>query len=550
MKNKKLILNICLFSTLFLIFSTSFIYLVFATKYDEDLSNLSSTNSATLKIGDNDYTINNDTDISGLIDLDMAILEYKAKKGENDYSTIYNQLLDLLEKNSTIINTDIINQTISKDTIWNITNNVNMTGNVTVDKNAKMVILSSTGAKVTRTKDISIISKGNLILQSGNKKDLTFDGNKNVLPDAANSFLKINGENTYFCDNITIQNSRASNGGGVYVEKGNFIMTGGKIGTKDITITWSNGNITKYPNVNTTTYTYIENIESINGNIAERGGGIFVNSGNAIISGGLIGGNLSSGSGGGIIYSSSKNSVINGGTFFGNKAGENGGSVVIYKDSILNFENGELTANYTASFCGLDVYGTLNMSGDAKLLWNSSRNNGGGIGIEGGGIVNLSENAQISYNTAIGSGEQETNRGNAGGIRVTGTLNVYGGEISYNFANGYNLYNDDENEDTGNGGGIQGTTDTRDGVRKAVINLYGGNISNNKASRNGGGIYLSSYADQESAAFELSGTDVNSNIANENGGGIYLSAVKGGLTAKINNGTIKIIKQKMEEEYM
>lgn len=527
MKRKKLLLNLCLFSILFLIFSTSFIYFVFATKYDEDLSNLSSTNSVTLKIGDNDYTVKSDTDIDGLINLDAGILEYKAKDGTIDYTKIYNQLLEIMKKNATEVDSDINEQTISESTIWKIDSSVNMNGNVTISSTGNLIIIGN--GTIKRTGSYSISNNGNLFLQD----NVIADGNSQ-----SSDIITVCSGNLYVSDNFNIGNTKST---GVKVKSGKFYMLGGMIGTQDITFYWYDENdnsigsknyseTLKYidEKIESDSYDYIYGIQASGGCISS---GVVVESEGVFkFYDGVISGNGNSG-----IVSYGKSEML-GGLIIGNYTSNWGAAI---KDSSSEFKilGGKILANYTPTYGGaIDAGKNTIIEGNTVLAYNSSKYNGGAIVIGGGSKTVISGNALLTHNTAIGiMSNFNTGSGNGGCIRVVGTLIINGGTISYNYANGRKEYCPDY-LNSGNGGAISGQTDEIS--RIADIQLNSGNIINNKAREYGGGIFITCTLSSKQATFKLNGTNISNNVSGDNGGGIYLSARIGMVVADILNGVV------------
>ena len=555
MQSKKKLINSFMILIILVLVNIPFVIHVFAIKYDEDLSNLSATTSVTLKIGDNDYTINNDTDIDGLISLDMAILEYKANNGTIDYSTSYNQLLGLLEKNATIITGDIVEQTISSDTIWNITGNANMMGNVNIGTNARLIIMGD--GIISRNGDYSIINYGKISLQ----ESVTADGggeqnNARFIKSEGSNLLKAK---LYLTDNFKIQNFVVNNtdGVGIYGSQTLFYMSGGTIGSKNITFRWDDGNETLY-GINTeeylskreqkNEYPYIKEINTINGNIGKHvtggdvpmGGGIYLEGSEFYMSDGSIVGNSligtstnpvnGAGSHGGAGYFLQCNIYITGGKISGNQTNIAKGATSTYNQYsgaiqlaytsgkyICEMSNVEIAYNYTQRWVGaIDIYSgnTLYLKENAIIKYNQAANNSGAIAVDGTGAYMVMENgSKVTHNYSGNLG---------GGIRCLGQLTMNGGDISYNYS-----VNDAA------GLSIQ-TDDSRTG--KAVLN--GGSIKNNKSEKSGGGIGIVVARKNGTSGLTLNGTDIHSNIADGYGGGIYVDASNGIVIAELDKGLI------------
>ncbi len=526
MQKRKFIINVCIILNLLLLINILFVIKVFAIKYDEDLSNLSATTSVTLKIGDNDYTINNDTDVEGLISLDMAILEYKANNGTTDYTKVYNQLLKLLEKNATTITGNIAEQTIAGDTIWKIDDTVNMNGNITISSTGRLVMIGS--GTIQKGGNYSIKLYGYGIFQD----NIYFDGNS-INAD----MLVLYGGKTYFSDEFHIGNTKTV---GIRVKEGQFYMLGGLIGTTDIDFNWLNENDEELgkkdylqtinyidKQINSSSYEYINAIESNGG--CEANGILVESGGNFKMHDGIIAGNKSS------AIKSYGNAEISNGLIIGNVS--DWGGAISDSGSAFKISGGKIMANFATGYGGAITsgYNTI-IEGNAILAYNSSMYNGGAIVINGARKTSISNNALLTHNTAVGTYRNDaTGSGNGGCIRTVGTLEITGGTISYNYANGRKEYCPDY-LNSGNGGAISGQTDGS--TRIADIKLISGNIINNKSREDGGGIFLTCYYSEKQATFRLNGTNISNNTSGNNGGAVYLSAKSGTLVADIISGTV------------
>lgn len=181
-----------------------------------------------------------------------------------------------------------------------------------------------------------------------------------------------------------------------------------------------------------------------------------------------------------------------GGTIGGRTSGDKGGSILA-ESADVNLYGGALTGNSGLKQGGgvaLDC-SKLNIYG-GEISGNSAEN-GGGVGV----FHDMSADTTIT----LYAGEIKNNEasGNGGGINIPwegfGTVKMHGGAISGNKAK--------------NGGGMaQQQTD--------CLYLYGGEIKNNVATGQGGGLYSN---DANRATFL--GGSITGNSANQ-GGGIYL----------------------------
>ena len=228
------------------------------------------------------------------------------------------------------------------------------------------------------------------------------------------------------------------------------------------------------------------------------------------------------------------NSVINmtGGIIQNNTANYGGGIFLNY--STMNFSGGSIQNNAAidgtssegkgyAAGGGITVYdgSTLNLSGNAEIKNNTSKNIGGGISIgtgvgsNGADVLNMT-GGTISGNSA-GSG--------GGGILVQagytdkyGTANISGGTISDNRMTG---------EGTGNnafgGGGIyvNGYSSRISGYHNGVLNLTNAVIKENTASMQGGG--YASCPNSETHIYVKNGVALYANEA-KSAGEIYILA--------------------------
>lgn len=173
----------------------------------------------------------------------------------------------------------------------------------------------------------------------------------------------------------------------------------------------------------------------------------------------------------------------------GNISGQGGG---IYVAGTLNLNNSIVTENESLSGGGIYVAGTLNVNNGTKITNNTASNCGAGIYVCNG-MLNFSGNSEISGNIATG----------------TGSLNGGGG-----------IY-------------LEESTLTS-GTATSVL------LKNNKAYKNGGGIFISQSSIANINHFEITENIANSQNANNNymGGGIYV--VADASDSSINASTLSI----------
>lgn len=325
-----------------------------------------------------------------------------------------------------------------------------------------------------------------------------------------------------------ISGGYAEEGGGVYISGGRFVMNDGVfIGNKASGGNSSGGGVCVYGDGE-----FIMNGGLIMGNYASSGGGVYMKSGGFIMNGGTIQYNRTSNGGGvclyggeftmndGLIY---KNNTLSGNLDYGNYgggvrvAGEGsffmkGGSIkenqvsksatkqasgVYFSSSgLFNIENG-IIADNIGGVCGVYIYnGTCNMSGGIISGHKSS-----GVRIGNNGIFNMTEGKIINNESTS----------NGGGVYANGSFNLSGGEISYNTS-------------TANGGGVFFSTPKSNSFQFV---MSGGSIINNSA-QNGGGVYFTCAAGTKRTgtvgAFDFNKGEISNNVASGNGGGIFIDA--------------------------
>ncbi len=177
--------------------------------------------------------------------------------------------------------------------------------------------------------------------------------------------------------------------------------------------------------------------------------------------------------------------------------------------------------------------------------------------VTNGTTLNLSDCTAKTENKAYKAGMLsggQFNYGAAVRVKVGGTFNLYGGILAKNSATDpdagwggavyleggttvagggiFNMYGGmiAENEAT-RGGGVY-ANNTEEGVEKAQINLYGGQIINNISASDGGGIYAS-----KNTLVTVSGGTIAGNTAKGNGGGIFVAGK--GSTLTVTGGTVR-----------
>ena len=221
------------------------------------------------------------------------------------------------------------------------------------------------------------------------------------------------------------------------------------------------------------------------------------------------------------------NTALNGGAFFSTTGGT------------VNLAGGTISGNKATMGSndagGGAIYmrgcGTITISGSAEITGNSSSLDGGAI-LMGWGTVTISGNAKLTNNTASRWGGAICQRTDD---NRQSTINMTGGEISGNKASkeGGAVHVVDKNCTFNlSGGKITGNTSVDGGAiylnqEPSVLNMTGGEISGNTATGNGGGVYIY----RSGSVCNLSGGKIEKNTAKA-GGGICINPS--------NNGKLKL----------
>ncbi|MCM1368071.1 MAG: hypothetical protein NC184_04595 [Roseburia sp.] len=338
---------------------------------------------------------------------------------------------------------------------------------------------------------------------------------------------------------ITGGNSQTGNhGGGVYVStRSKFYMYGGTI-SGNTSMRHGGAVFSDAANATQKSETYLYG-GKLCGNVAtENGGGIYVTA-NAVcemFDGFTISDNTCKGShnGGGVFVNISARFDMSGGTISNNRATQYGGGVYVDGGT---FEMSGGTIEHCSAHRGGGVYMSGNVTiGNAEISNNTSANHGGGIYVNNGSLVidggTVSSNVSGTYGGGmfVTAGCSVTVRGEAqisGNTAVTGgaayihqnaTMQMEGGAISSNRA-------------SGNGGGVFLNIETGNFGRLVMTD---GNITGNRANC-GGGVYVAADS-SANAVLEMSGGSIKNNeavatpgldnadnpiILNPFGGGVY-----------------------------
>ena len=290
------------------------------------------------------------------------------------------------------------------------------------------------------------------------------------------------------------------------------------------------------------------------------GGAIALDDKNCVFNmyGGEISGNDGRNYGGAVFQNFAKNKPnATGGRFnmYGgvikNNTAKNGGAFFSTTGGTIDMTGGTISGN-TATMSSNDagggaIYmrgsGTINITGNAEITGNSSSLDGGAI-LMGWGTINMNGSAKINNNTASRWGGAICLRRDSN--QVTQII-MRGGEISGNKAMKeggavhavdkdciFYLYD----------GKITGNTSVDGGAiylnqEPSTLSMHGGEISGNTATGNGGGIYIY----RTGSVCELYGGKIENNKASGSGGGIYINPsnsgkLRVGNTAVVQSNTV------------
>lgn len=194
----------------------------------------------------------------------------------------------------------------------------------------------------------------------------------------------------------------------------------------------------------------------ITGGYTSGTGGGVNNSGTFTMNGGTIAGNKSSADnncGGGVYNAEGSSFTLSGGTIIGNWAKNNGGGVFLKENATMTMTDGAIVANHAnKNGGGLYTYdGTIEMSGGA-ISGNSASSDGGGVyangtftmtdgeiagnsaSNDGGGVFTNAESTFTMQGGAVSGNSAK--RGGGVFVNSLGTFNMTAGEICNNAANG------------------------------------------------------------------------------------------------------------------
>ena len=193
-----------------------------------------------------------------------------------------------------------------------------------------------------------------------------------------------------------------------------------------------------------------------------------------------------------------------------NIATSNGGAIGMTSGTFIVY-NGSFTNNSAAN--GGAIYlgnGTFTIDGNTTFTGNKASENGGGI-YQGGGTFTVNAGKTIT----VGSdGNANTAGQSGGGIYCAGTFTVNGtANVKYNTAH--------------DGAGIS--------VKNGAVTLAAGEISNNKATQFGGGLYVHNEGNEQNAKFQ--GGTFTKNQAQAGGGICAIGKINLTLASNVNENT-------------
>ena len=319
----------------------------------------------------------------------------------------------------------------------------------TINKNVKLIGQNQEKTILTNSNNCFLtITSNNVGIYN-----TTFKNNKQA--------IKINGKdgNKYYINNCSfIKNTANSEGGAIYITKGNLT---------------------------------INNSNFINNTATESGGAIYMeDNGNLTINNSNFINNTATEYHGGAIYIYNGNLTINNSNFINNTATEYHGGAININSGNINITDSTLINN-TASVGGaisISGSGNINMT-DSTLINNSATDYGGAIyANKGNHVIN---NSNLINNTASSAaGAISINRGNLNmtdSTLINNKATEYGGAIHISYGN-LNINNSNfiNNTATGNygyGGAIY--------MNNGNLNINNSNFINNTATENGGAIHIS-----------------------------------------------------------
>lgn len=335
--------------------------------------------------------------------------------------------------------------------------------------------------------------------------------------------------------------SDVGRGGGVYLEGGNFTMTGGNI-TDNIANSCGGG---VYLAKGEGNFTLNGENAIISHNTATSGGGIYLYRNPNLVQG-KIEENQAKENGGGMYISDCPVTLSPEKDVFitGNKAAKNGAGIYIHGSFGSSGSSGNLSSGVDAisSTTPTQRVGLLVPNGFAGKIYftnNVADESGGAVCVDvgrfylesdnvivtgnqaknGGGVAVLKGNFNISAGSIGEKDGANTATENGGGVYVSdGEVWFKGGSIEYNQAkNGGGAYvagnyymtdGEVKSNNATNGGGIY--------VNDGIVTMYGGSVDLNTSTESGGGMYISSTV--KDALVDIFSGSINNNQSKSGGG--------------------------------
>ena len=338
-------------------------------------------------------------------------------------------------------------------------------------------------------------------------------------------------EGTLVLDNVTVSESKAFNGGAIFLDFGNLTATNSAL-LNSTAQDFGGAIYCDSPDVINLTSTNIE------GNTAISRGGIYKYSGQIQVGQSSFISNQAS-TEGGAIYTGVDASVSISNTSFTKNSSQNKGGAMFCTDSQVTLNNCTLgssdaaDANTAAESGALYIDGaqtskTFTISNASAFTKNTATEKGGGVFNHSAGTLSVSQTTFSGNRATDGS----SNNGYGGGLYVDGSgttsldkttldgnsASNSGGAISFdNDAATLNLTNSTLSNNSSNvkGGGLMAANGTLN-ISNATFN---GNICTGGSNGNGGAVYL---GESSSSAFcEMKNVTLFGNSARINGGGLY-----------------------------
>lgn len=336
-------------------------------------------------------------------------------------------------------------------------------------------------------------------------KDLAIKGNAGTSAEAVRG-IHVGGNVTLNATDVTVTNFNSTiEGAAIRVSSaGTMNLTNGTISNNTTTDTVGAGAI----HVSATGSVNLVD-SNITGNSASAAaGGAILTYGKVTMTGGTISTNTSAKNAGAVFVHANGDFILNSGTVEGNTAGGNGGAIYAH------FNNNE--ANVGGVHQGAAVV-TIN----GGTISNNTEN-----GTDGGGAIYVVKGSSMTMTGGTISGNTANGEKGGGAIFLAGTLEMSGGTIDNNttpyYGGGINI------RDTGSMTMLAGTTEAT--------------ISNNKSTKDAGGIYVAA-----GGQLDIQDGTISTNTAGAAGGAILTygpvtmsGGTISGNTSKTNGGAIFI----------